>query len=91
MTAQNKIFFNSFTVEHVSLSSFASVSFVPARVKRPNRRNTVTVGNPVALIARKDGHFTIRGSKKADTRTVNLRGGVLRTVDHFGVVTDYEV
>lgn len=87
----NKIFFRSFTVEHVSLTHFSSVSFIPDGLKRLSRKNTVTVGNPRALFARKDGNFTIQGLNKADTRTVALRNGTLRTVSLEGVVVDYVV
>lgn len=90
MTVQSNIHFYSFTVQHVSLASFTSVSFVPNGVKH-NRRNIVTVANPRALFARKDGKYTIQGSHRGDTKTVNLRSGVLRTVDHRGIVTEYNV
>lgn len=83
--------FDSYLAEYVSLSAYASVAFIPNGVKRANRSNSTIVGNPRSLHARRDGKFTIRGRNRHESRTVALRGGVLRTTTLQGVVQDYTV
>lgn len=75
----------SFTVQHINLSAFSSVTFTYAGLK-PGRKETVTVQEPVSLISRKDGRWTVRARNRANTRTINLRCGTFRLVTYKGEV-----
>lgn len=79
-----QIAFDSYTVQYHNVSRFAAVTFRPKGVKPRDRKNTVTVQEPVLLVARRDGKFTIKARNKVNTRTINARGGTLKFVDFDG-------
>lgn len=81
--------FDKVSYDRLNLSQFASVQVFPAGLTKPTRRNTVTVQDPRAMFVRNDGQVTIQGSNKANTRTLSLRGRLIRFNTYDGEVQEF--
>lgn len=75
----------SFTIQHVNLRQFASVTFTYSGLKA-SRSASVTVQDPVSLISRRDGRWTCKAKKAANTATFLLGAGTLKMTTYKGEV-----
>lgn len=66
----------SFTIQHVNLRNFASLTFTYSGLSA-ERGTTVVVQDPVSLISRRDGRWTVRARNSANTRTIRLDCGTM--------------